>query len=447
MEEPRKCGAFLYKLARGIFLNKLYIHPLNTGNTIMKPKRLLQSSSILIIIILLLNCKKTTESESNWGDADFTSFVSIGNSLTAGVADGALYEDSQKNSFPMLIARMAEVDDDFEQPIMGGNGFSFDETDGKLQLQADFSISFLEPGNELNWNLNRAYNNLGIPLIRAEYLYNATTSVQADSNHFIDKILRNSGNTPIEEALTLNPTLITLWVGSNDVLESATLGLADNNSTYTQSNDFAIHINNIVNQLTAGTDAPIFIANIVDITDLPYFTSLPSFVGPDNNKTYLFGNCENGVRRLTDEDLVLFWALPDYFSLKISGNISQATALNDTLILDAQEKATITVVINEYNVIIQNIVNSNSQVYLVDMYSIFKNITTNGYTFDGVKYLTEIIFFDSAGALSFANTLFSIDGLHPNKVGYASFANSFIDKINTTLNANLPIVTDDHLEY
>ena len=413
----------------------------------MKLNRLLQYFALITLAIILTNCKKTTESEVDWGNADFTSFVAIGNSLTAGVADGALYEDSQKNSFPMLIAKMAGVDDDFEQPIMGGNGFSFNEADGKLQLQADFSIRFLEPGNEKNSSLNRAYNNLGIPLIRAEYLYNATTSVQADSNHFVDKILRNSGNTPIEEALTLNPTLITLWVGSNDVLESATLGLADNNSKYTASAVFKNHLTNIINELVNGTDAPIFIANIIDVTDLPYFSSLPSFVGPDNNKTYLFGECENGVRRLTDEDLVLFWALPDYFSLKNSGNVSQATALNDTLILDAQEKAEITTIIDEYNVIIQNIVDSNSQVYLVDMYSIFKNIATNGYTFDGVKYVTEIIFFNSSGVLSFANTLFSIDGLHPNKVGYASFANSFIEKINTTLNANLPMVTDDNLEY
>ena len=33
-------------------------------------------------------------------------------------------------------------------------------------------------------------------------------------------------------------------------------------------------------------------------------------------------------------DLVLFWALPDYLSYITAGNITQATALNDTLILD-----------------------------------------------------------------------------------------------------------------
>jgi len=85
-------------------------------------------------MIILFNCDKMTEPESNWGNADFSSFVAIGNSLTAGVADGALYEDYQKNSFPNLIATMAEIEDDFEQPIMGGNGFSFKETDVSRNL-------------------------------------------------------------------------------------------------------------------------------------------------------------------------------------------------------------------------------------------------------------------------------------------------------------------------
>lgn len=416
----------------------------------MKHFKYLQIIIFIISAILIFNCKKTTESEVDFGNADFTSFVAIGNSLTAGVADGALYEDSQKNSFPNLIAKMAEVDNDFEQPIMGGNGFSFNEADGKLQLTASFSLIFLEPGEEKNRNLNRAYNNLGIPLIKADQLSSATNSVEADSNHFVDKILRGSGLTAIEEALSLDPTLITLWVGNNDVLESAALGLADDEFPYTIASDFSAHLTDIIDQLIDGTDAPIFIANIFDITDLPYFSSLPSLVKNPltSESAYLFGECENGVKRqLTDDDLILFWALPDYFNLKANiGNISEATALNDTLILDVEEKAKIQTIIDQYNDIIKNIANSNNQIYLVDMYSIFKNISVNGYTLDGINYLTDIIFFDSEGVLNFANTLFSIDALHPNKYGYASFANSFIEVINSSLNANLPMVTDRDFE-
>jgi len=413
-------------------------------------KRLSEIIIILSLLLLITNCKKTTESDVDLGNADFTSFVSLGNSLTAGVADGALYEDSQKNSFPNLIAKMAEVDADFEQPLMSGNGFSFNEADGRLSLNiftTPPSIDFLEAGNEKNRNLNRAYNNLGIPLIRSNQIYTSTNPNEADSNHFVDKILRGSGRTAIQEALSLDPTLLTLWVGNNDVLESASLGLADSNFTYTDPNDFEIHFNNIITELTNGTNSPILLANIFDITDLPYFTSLPSYISSGGNQTYLFGECENGVRQLTDEDIVLFWALPDYLNFITNGNISQATALNDTLILDAEEKIEIQTIIDEYNVIIENIANSNNQVYLVDIYSIFKDITQNGYDLNGINYTADLIYFDATGVLNLnlANTLFSFDALHPNKFGYASLANSFIDVINSSLNSTLPLVSSSDL--
>ena len=39
------------------------------------------------------------------GTADFSTFVAIGDSLTAGYADGALYRDGQLNSFPAIMAQ------------------------------------------------------------------------------------------------------------------------------------------------------------------------------------------------------------------------------------------------------------------------------------------------------------------------------------------------------
>jgi len=111
---------------------------------------------------------------------------------------------------------------------MSGNGFSFNEDQGRLSLNLlseTPSIVFLQAGSEKNRNLDRPYNNLGIPLIRANQTYTATTPADAADNHFIEKILRNSGNTQIEEALSLAPTLMTLWVGNNDVLASVTFPL------------------------------------------------------------------------------------------------------------------------------------------------------------------------------------------------------------------------------
>ena len=121
--------------------------------------------------------------------------------------------------------------------------------------------------------------------------------------------------------------------------------------------------------------------------------------------------------------------------------------MNDTLVLDVEEKAEIQIIIDQYNDIIKNVANSNNQLYLVDMYSIFNDIADNGYTIDGTNYTADLIYFDVGGLLNLnlLTTLFSYDALHPNKYGYASFANSFIEVINSTLNANLPLVTSSDL--
>ena len=38
------------------------------------------------------------------GEADFSNYVALGNSLTAGYADGTIYLTGQLNSYPVLLA-------------------------------------------------------------------------------------------------------------------------------------------------------------------------------------------------------------------------------------------------------------------------------------------------------------------------------------------------------
>ncbi len=57
------------------------------------------------------------------GDADMSNFVALGNSLTAGFADGALYITGQENSYPNIIAQQAALagGGEFTQPLMADN--------------------------------------------------------------------------------------------------------------------------------------------------------------------------------------------------------------------------------------------------------------------------------------------------------------------------------------
>src|SRR5690625_1019721 len=67
--------------------------------------------------------KVTDEGFYNSGSADVSAFVAVGNSLTAGYADNALYKTGQENSFPNILAsRFAFVGGgEFKQPMMADN--------------------------------------------------------------------------------------------------------------------------------------------------------------------------------------------------------------------------------------------------------------------------------------------------------------------------------------
>src|SRR5205085_4988790 len=81
---------------------------------------------LLLIAAIIFNSCKTAfdEVKPTTGSADFTRYVALGNSLTAGYSDGALSYDGQLNAYPAILAGQfktvggAEV---FNTPYITGN--------------------------------------------------------------------------------------------------------------------------------------------------------------------------------------------------------------------------------------------------------------------------------------------------------------------------------------
>ncbi len=57
--------------------------------------------------LVLTGCQPDLENDINpsKGTADFTTYIAVGNSLTAGVSDVGLTLEGQQNSFPALLAQ------------------------------------------------------------------------------------------------------------------------------------------------------------------------------------------------------------------------------------------------------------------------------------------------------------------------------------------------------
>ena len=75
----------------------------------------------LSLVGLLFACKpEIDEFDASAGSADFSNYISVGNSLTAGYADGALYASGQENSFPSIMAQQFKTvgGGEFVQPVV-----------------------------------------------------------------------------------------------------------------------------------------------------------------------------------------------------------------------------------------------------------------------------------------------------------------------------------------
>ena len=77
------------------------------------------------LILVVAACKNDDEVvvAPSSGNANFTRYISLGNSLTAGFADNGLYLSGQLNSFPSIIAQQMKLagGGEFLQPLFPGN--------------------------------------------------------------------------------------------------------------------------------------------------------------------------------------------------------------------------------------------------------------------------------------------------------------------------------------
>jgi len=189
-------------------------------------------SFVFIAAFIFIGCDEYNEITTTYttGAANFSKFVTIGNSLTAGYQSAALYESAQKYSYGNLIA--GHMNTLFAQPLYSDPG-----TGGRMEVVSlDPFLSTFNPNIGAPTNLAHPapYNNLGIPGALLFDVLNATNANDCASalfagtpNPMFDLILRNSVlniGTQFEQAAALDPSLVTLWIGNNDVLGFATSG-------------------------------------------------------------------------------------------------------------------------------------------------------------------------------------------------------------------------------
>ena len=245
--------------------------------------------------------------EPSAGSADFSKFVVLGNSLSAGFQSNALFDLGQMNSLGNIMAQQfAEVGGgEFVQPdINTENGFNpppfSDLSDpnpanwvvaGRLILAGDPPLPTptvsdlgavpVPPVNPGFIYTGPPINNFSVPgVLLGQALIPQTgdwslAGVDRRFNPFYGRFASNPGtSTMISDAVTAGGSFFLMWLGSNDVLLYAVTG-ASGEAPLTSEADFAFQYGAALSLMTSDDDIQGVVGNVPDVTSLPYFKLVP----------------------------------------------------------------------------------------------------------------------------------------------------------------------------
>jgi hypothetical protein len=452
------------------------------------------------------------------GSANLANYVALGNSLTAGFSDAALFIEGQDASSPnMLAGSFSEAGGgDFSIPYMADNlggltlgGQPIPGLGNRLYL--DFSTGSPRPvpvsgqgTTEVSNALTGSYNNMGVPGAKSYHLlapgYGNVAGVALGlANPYFARFASGPSATVLGDALAQAPTFFTLWIGSNDVLGYATSGGSGvdqtgnlDPSTYgsndiTDPNVFASVYNSILQAMTA-SGAQGVIANIPDVTAIPYFTTVPhnpvpldagtaallngayaaynggvaqlqglgiitaeeaarriiSFQAGEGNAVVILDEDLTdltpynpglvSMRQATAEDLLVFTSQTIIGTL---ANPQDPTSINgvavplaDRWVLTPEEQEAVQTAVTAYNQTIAALAQQYN-LALVDAFTFYQTVEENGVPLPDGSVVTDA--YATGGG-------FSLDGIHPSPRGSALLANQFIAAIEAKFGALLPKV-------
>jgi hypothetical protein len=416
-------------------------------------------------IALLASCEpKMDEFVPSAGNANFTRYVALGNSLTAGYSNGALYSSGQSYSYANLIAGQMKLAGGgaFVMPVvMNEDGL----LPGKLKLGISVNclgVSSLGPvsagGSPTGIPgalapVGYSVNNFGVPGAKSYHLvapgYGDPAGVAlGTANPYFVRFASSPATTVLADAMAADPTFFSLWIGNNDVLGySTTGGLGD---VITPESYFTGALTAIVTNMTAN-GAKGIVGNIPDVTSIPFFTTIPynglvltqqAQVDALNNAYHNgilginFALGQNafviadpaspiGMRQIKSTEMVLLTLPQD--SIRCGGWGSAKPIPGQFTLVESEISAVQTATAG-FNATLKALADSKGLAF-ADVNALLKQVKT-GLVYDGMRFSVTYV----------TGGTFSLDGVHLTPRGNAVVANYFIDAINGKYSSAIPHV-------
>lgn len=476
-------------------------------------------ATVAVFAVLLSSCKpELAIPTASIGKLNLTSYVAIGNSLTAGYQSNGLSYEGQKSSYANILAEQFKIvkpDLVFKTPyvdpasvgcgaptitvtppisltnpfallttptitidIKGTAPFSLQslpnckgvvslspavsQPSGDLSIIIDptttgynastnsVSVSFagssiltggfpdIKTAPSIYYSANNPgpYNNMGVPGARCvdvnlvgfggSSLIKVSGATFTQSNPFFSRFAKDQANSSmLSDAMLLNPTFFSLFIGNNDVLLWASQGGATGTgtSTITANADFSNSIDVIVNTLMTTANQGV-IVNVPQITGAAFFTFMPTSDMPPKTSYYIVD--ENNVVRLMQSDEMVLLTIPQDSVICYGMGATAGYPIPKRYTLTRNQIAQATTAIDGYNVKIKAVAEAKGLAFF-DMNG-FTKANIGGSVYNSMDLNGEFV----------TGGIFSLDGLHLTARGYAAVTNEIIKAINAKYESTIP---------
>lgn len=392
--------------------------------------------------IVAVSCTTTRDvlSPSFAGSNDiFSSYVALGNSITAGYQSSGINDSTQRQSYARLLA--TQMGTQYHYAALALPGCPSPVANFQTQARVQPSSGALQPcAFRIATSVTDVLNNVAVP---GAVSFDPVAITSPASNALTTFIL--GGLTQVQRALIAQPTFASIWIGNNDVLGAGGSGILvptpalGQNGVLSSLATFTASYEDIIKQLTDGAPAiEGVLIGIVQVGGIPLLSTGDTiFKASAANRATM--NAIAGTAVAVAADCAGSTALVNVPSLLGAVRAGQHPALisctknspaapvGDIFVLDATEQATLAAIVTSYNTYISTKAAAIGFAYYDPNPLLATNRATNA--------IPRFPNFTSPTATF--GSLISLDGVHPSAAAHRIIANELITVINAKYGTTL----------
>jgi lysophospholipase L1-like esterase len=372
-------------------------------------------------------------------NAIFSSYVALGNSITAGYQSSGINDSTQRQSYARLLA--AQMGTQYHYAALAMPGCPSPVANFQTQARVQPSAGTLQPcALRTTSSITDILNNVAVP---GAVSFDPVAASSPASNALTTFIL--GGRTQVQRALMADPTFATIWIGNNDVLGAGGSGILvptpslGQNGVLSTLATFSASYDAMIKQLTdSAPGIKGVLIGVVQVGGIPLLSTGDTiFKASAANRAVM--NAIAGTTVTVGADCAGSTALVNVPSLLGAIRAGQHPALisctknspaapvGDIFVLDPTEQDALTAIVTNYN----NYISTKAAAIGFAYYDPNPLLATNRAS----NAIPRFPNFTSATATF--GSLISLDGAHPAAAAHKLIANQLIAVINAKYGTTL----------